>query len=131
MGLSTLLDALERTLSSALEVGPLRAFHAHLEPVHIVRHLERLLDRHALVANGGVIVPHEMLVLLNPADESRLRSAGRNLAADLAGRVQRSVRARGKTVLGPIVVRINPDPRVPVGRIRTEVIHIALPETDE
>jgi hypothetical protein len=122
MSLSTLLDAIERTLSSALEVGPLRALHARLEPVHIVRDLERLLDRHALVTANGIVVPHQLLARLNPADEARLSAAGRNLAKDLAAHLQRAAKARGRTFLGPVTVQLEGDASVPAGRIRSEVI---------
>jgi hypothetical protein len=130
MGLSTLLDAIERTLSSTLERGPLRIFQARLEPVHVVRHLERLLDRHSLVTDDGVIVPHEMVVRLNPDDESRLMSAGSNVPADIAARLQRSMRTHGRRVLGPVSVHIEADSSVPVGQIRAEVIRSDPPETD-
>jgi hypothetical protein len=54
-----------------------------------------------------------------------LNAAGRNLASDLGGRVQRSARATGKLLLGPLVIRIEPDASVPIGRVRSEVIPIA------
>jgi hypothetical protein len=130
MGLSTLLDAIERTLSSTLERGPLRIFQARLEPVHVVRHLERLLDRHSLVTDDGVIVPHEMVVRLSPDDESRLMSAGSNVPADIAARLQRSMRTHGRRVLGPISVHIEADSAVPVGQMRAEVTRSDPPEMD-
>jgi hypothetical protein len=122
MSLSTLLDAIERTLSSAFEAGPLRVLQARLEPVHIVRDVERLLDRHVLVTDGGPVVPHQVQVRLHPSDVARLSAAGRNLEADLAVRVQRAVRARGMTVLGPVVIQIQPDDSVASGRVRSEII---------
>jgi hypothetical protein len=122
MSLSTLLDAIERTLSSALETGPLRVLQARLEPVHIVRDIERLLDRHALVADGGVVVPHQVEVRLHPSDVTRLSAAGRNLETDLAARVHRAVRARGRTVLGPVVIQIQPDDSVAIGRVRSQIM---------
>jgi hypothetical protein len=125
MSLSTLLDAIERTLSAALEAGPLRVLHARLEPVHIVRDVERLLDRHALVTDGGIVVPHQAQVRLHPSDVSRLGAAGEALEADLAARVQRAVRARGRRVLGPMVVKIAPDDAVAVGRVKSEIISVA------
>jgi hypothetical protein len=128
MSLSTILDAIERTLSSALEAGPLRALRARLEPVHIVRDIERLLDRHTLVTAGGIVVPHQVEVRLHPSDAARLNAAGRNLASFLGQRVQRTARASGKLLLGPVVVRIEPDANVPIGRVRSEVIPVALGE---
>ena len=124
MSLSTILDAIERTLSSALEAGPLRVLQARLEPVHVVRDIERLLDRHGMVTAGGIVVPHHVQVRLNPSDEARLSAAGRNLASDLAARVQRSVRAGGKTLLGPLVIQIEPDSSVPTGRVRSHIVPV-------
>jgi hypothetical protein len=122
MSLSTFLDAVERRLSATLEVGPLRIFRARLEPVHIVRYLDQLLDRHTLVTSGAVIVPHEVLVRLNPADESRLSEAGADLPADIAGRLERSLKSQGKTLLSPMIVRLESDPMVALGQVRGDVV---------
>jgi hypothetical protein len=129
MSLSALLDAIERTLSSALESGPLRLLRARLEPIHIVRELERLLDRHALVTAGGVVVPHQILARLNPADEARLSAVGRSLALDLATHLQRAARRRGRSFLGPVVVQLEADTNVPIGHVRSEVIPDGVPDT--
>jgi FHA domain-containing protein len=122
MSLSTLLDAVERRLSATLEAAPLRIFRARLEPIHVVRYLERWLDRGALVTTGAVIVPHDIRVRLNPTDHVRLMAAGNQLEHHIAARLERAVRSQGRTTLHPIIVRLESDVSVPLGQVRAEVM---------
>jgi hypothetical protein len=122
MASTKVFDALERVLSAAIERGPLRLFRARVEPLHVVRALERLIERHRLVGPRGVVVPHAFRVLLHPSDYERLIAAGTGLRDELAQQLGRHARRRGWRMLAPPVVELHPDERVPSGQVQVDLL---------
>ncbi|MFN0073081.1 MAG: FhaA domain-containing protein [Chloroflexota bacterium] len=119
-----ILDAVERALSSTIESGPLRLFRARLEPVHIVRKLERILEQHALVCSRGTVVPHELVLRLHPTDAARLTAAGHQLPEVLSRQLERAIRRRRHTLLGPITLQIKSDSMVRQGQVQADVTRL-------
>ena len=114
------LAALERFLERLLERPSARLFHVRLEPVQVLRKVERAMETGRRATAEGTIVPDRYLVRLDPSDIAGLDGAGATLAADLADGALRFARAHGYRLLARPRIDLVPDPQVASGDVAVE-----------
>lgn len=131
MALPAILDAVERALQTVMEQGPLRAFRARVEPVHVVRAVERAMSRHELVSARGVLVPSSYTVRLHPTDLERFQAMAQALVAELEARVAESARLRGRILLATPSITIHADACLPRGRVVAEARETISPAEEQ
>ena len=109
------LAALERFFERLFERPSARVFGARIEPVQLLRRIEREMESGRLATAEGAFVPDRFAVSLHPSDLAALGSAGSGLAADLADEALRFARAHGYRVHRRPRVDLVPDPRIDRG----------------
>jgi hypothetical protein len=109
------LAALERFFERLFERPSARVFGARIEPVQLLRRIEREMEAGRIQARDGTIVPDRFAVALHPSDLSALGAHGSSLAADLADSALRFARAHGYRLHRRPRVDLVPDPRVEPG----------------
>jgi hypothetical protein len=88
------LAALERFLERLFERPSARFFGARLEPVTLVRRLERVMDEERRAGADGMLAPTRFTVEVSPADAVALARIG-TLEEDLAAAALDHARRRG------------------------------------
>lgn len=88
------LAALERFLERLFERPAARLLHVRLEPVTVVRRLERAIDESRRVGADGTIAPTRFTVRVSPGDAAALAAIG-TLEEDLAAAALEHARRRG------------------------------------
>ena len=106
------LAAVEHFLERLFERQSARLFRTGIRPVVILRRLERTMEDARTREGGRTIVPHRLVVRLNPADLQALRASTPELASYLADGALAFARHHGYTLLDRPVVTIRPDPAV-------------------
>jgi hypothetical protein len=114
------LAALERFFERLLERPSARLFRARLEPVAILRRVERSMESGRLASAEGTIVPDRFTVRLNPADLAGLGGAASDLASRTADGALRFARAHGYRLRERPRIDLVPDPRVDRGDLVVE-----------
>jgi len=109
------LTALERFFERLFERPSARVFGTRIEPVQLLRLVEREMEAGRLHAPDGTIVPDRFAVTLHPSDLSALGAHGPTLAADLADAALRFARGHGYRLHRRPRVDLVPDPRVEPG----------------
>ena len=110
------LAALERFLERLFERPPARLFGAHLEPVTLVRRLERAMDEERRVEAGGVLAPTRFAVRVSGSDAALARLP--NLEDDLARAALDHARRRGYRIPERPIVAVLVAPELALGEVR-------------
>jgi len=109
------LAAVERFFERLLERPSARLFHAPLEPVAILRRVERAMEEGRVSGDDGTVVPDRFAVRIHPDDLTGVAAADPTLAADLADGALRFARLHGYRLRRRPRVDLVPDPRVASG----------------
>jgi hypothetical protein len=110
------LAALERFLERLFERPPARLFGAHLEPVTLVRRLERAMDEERRVEAEGVLAPTRFAVRVSESDAALARLP--NLEDDLARAALDHARRRGYRIPERPIVAVLVAPELTLGEVR-------------
>lgn len=110
------LAALERFLERVFERPPARLLGARLEPVTLVRRLERTIDEERRAGLDGLVAPTRFAVAVNPADAAALASM-RSLEDELAEAALEHARRRGYRIPERPTVSLVGDPAVEPGEV--------------
>jgi hypothetical protein len=111
------LAALERFLERLFERPTARLLGATLEPVTLVRRLERAVDEDRRVGADGLLAPTRFTVEVSPADAASLARLA-TLEEDLAGAALEHARRRGYRIPERPTVALVGSPTVEPGEIR-------------
>lgn len=114
------LAAVERFLERLFERQSARLFRTGIRPVVILRRLERAMEDGRVRDGGRTIVPHRLVVRLQPDALAALRASTPDLAATLADGALAFARHHGYTLLDRPVVSIRPDPAVEPTDVRID-----------
>lgn len=109
------LTALERFFERLFERPSARVFGARVEPVQILRHLEREMEEGRRTSPDGTMVPDRFAVAMHPDDLAALASKRPDLARELADDALRFARAHGYRLRQRPRVDLVPDLRVEPG----------------
>ncbi len=112
------LAALERFFERLFERPSARMFGARVEPVQLLRHIEREMEQGRRAMPEGTMVPDRLSVMLHPSDLAALGSVRPGLAVELADDALRFARAHGYRLRQRPRVDLVPDPRLEVGDSR-------------
>jgi hypothetical protein len=114
------LAAVERFLERLFERQSARLFRTGIRPVVILRRLERAMEDGRVRDGGRTIVPHRLVVRLQPDALAALRASTPDLASTLADGALAFARHHGYTLLDRPVVSIRPDPAVEPTDVRID-----------
>jgi hypothetical protein len=112
--------ALERFFERFFERPSARIFRAHLEPVAVLRRIERTMDTDRHQTTEGTLVPDRYTVRLHPADLAALTREAPTLPADLADGALRFAKAHGYRLRARPRIDLVPDPRIASGDLVVE-----------
>src|SRR5512142_3277963 len=120
------LAALERFFERLFERPSARLFGARLQPVQLLRRVERAMETARLTTSDAVLVPEHIVVRLHPDDLATFGGEANELATDLADGALRFARAHGYRLRGRPRVDLVADPAAqagdPVAEARFEVL---------
>jgi hypothetical protein len=114
------LAALERFLERLVERPSARLFHTRLEPVAILRRVERSMESGRRTTSEGTVVPDRFTVRLNPADLAALGGAAPDLASQTADGALRFARAHGYRLRERPRIDLVPDSSVVAGDLAVD-----------
>jgi hypothetical protein len=112
--------AVESFLERILERPAARLFHAHPQPVHLERRIERVMTAHKMVRGGHTYVPSRYRIILNPDDLVALREATDQLPDDLADAILARARAQGYWLVARPEVLLVPSARITQGDLEVD-----------
>ena len=94
-----------------------RAFKSGLRPVELGRRLIREMDDNRSVGVRGdtTLVPNSFTVALSDSDLQQFEGVHDSLTRELADAAREHARDEGYSFMGPIEVRLEPDPRLHTG----------------
>lgn len=114
-----ILDRFEQSLDKLVNGAFAKAFKSELQPVEIAAALQQEMDeRAAIVSRNRTLVPNEFTVAISPEDSERLSNYADAVTSELATLVAEHANEQRYTFLGPIVVRLRPDPDLRTGMCR-------------
>lgn len=101
------LQDFERRLEGAVEGFFARAFRSGLQPIDLARAIQRYAQDNRHVTEDGVVVPNVYHLAISSRDADRLSTYGEQLAAELAGLVERTATEKDWRLRGPAQVDID------------------------
>ncbi len=113
------LATLERFLERLFERPAARLPGARLEPVTLVRRIERAIDQERRAGPDGMITPTRLTVAVSPADAAALATLG-GLEADLAEAALAHARRRGYRIPERPTVAVVGSAGVAPGEVRVQ-----------
>ncbi len=120
------LAALERFFERLFERPSARLFGARLQPVQLLRRVERAMETARLTTSDAVLVPEHVVVRLHPDDLATFGGEAADLAVELADGALRFARGHGYRLRGRPRVDLVADSAVergdPVAEARFEAI---------
>src|SRR4051812_17375693 len=93
--MTAILGQIERLLERAFEGPSQRLFRTRLQPVELARALGRTMAAEAQIEPGGLLIPNQYRVELNPSDFQRYAGSRAALERDLAAHVMQQAQRRG------------------------------------
>jgi len=112
--------AVESFLERILERPAARLFHAHPQPVHLERRIERAMTAHKMVRGGHTYVPSRYRIVLHPDDLVALREATDELPDDLADAILARARSQGYWLVARPEVLLIPSARIAQGDLEVD-----------
>ncbi len=128
------LQRFESRLQGMYDGGFARVFKSELQPTEIASAVQREMDdRAAIVAQGRTLVPNDFVAEISRADCDRLQVYADNLGIELATLAREHAREQGYSFVGPVRIRFEGVPELPVGtfRLRSGVIRGTTVEDGE
>ena len=101
------LQDFERRLEGAVEGFFARAFRSGLQPIDLARAIQRYAQDNRHVTEDGVVVPNVYHLAISSRDADRLSTYGEQLAAELAGVVERTAAEKDWRLRGAAQVDID------------------------
>ena len=112
------LAAVERALERLFERPSAKLFRLKLQPIQVLRQVERAMEGERRRVGGRTLVPEELDVHLNPADLEAFESVAAEIAAELADGALAFARAHQYAVAARPRVTLRADPSIPSGEVR-------------
>jgi hypothetical protein len=128
------LQRFESRLQGMYDGGFARVFKSELQPTEIASAVQREMDdRAAIVAQGRTLVPNDFVAEISQPDYERLQVYADNLGIELATLARDHAREQGYSFVGPVRIRFEGVPELPVGtfRLRSGVIRGTTVEDGE
>jgi hypothetical protein len=113
------MSRVERFFERLVERPSARLFRTKLQPVQILRRIERAMEAERGAEGRRGLVPDQFIVHLNPADLAGLIPAD-EVASELASGALSFARARGYSLRERPRVTLQPDPRLRPGEAEAE-----------
>lgn len=123
----SVLSRFENALGAFIEGGARRLFRSKVQPVEVIRALERAMVGRRIVVPDSILVPNRFEARLNPVDYAELAALNGAVEREAAVHLERTVRERGWRSSAPIVVQLVEDPAVGRSRVLPEVIFDEAP----
>jgi hypothetical protein len=112
------LAAVERALERLFERPSAKLFRLRLQPVQVLRRVERAMEGERRMAGGRTVVPERLEVHLNPKDLEAFEGVAGEVAAELADGALAFARAHGYAVGDRPRVTLRADPAIESGEVR-------------
>jgi hypothetical protein len=107
----------EKKVEGAVSGVFARAFKGDVQPVEIAARLQRELDAEAkLLSRDKRLVPNEFAIGLSQHDYDKLAPYSKTLSAELSSALKSHADEMGYVFNGPILVHLDLDERLPLGR---------------
>jgi len=127
-----ILERFEKRVEGAVNGVFARAFKGDVQPVEIAARLQRELDAEAkLLSRDKRLVPNEFVVGLSPHDHDKLTPYSKTLSHELAGELKAHAESMGYVFSGPVMIHLELDENLPVGRFTVDSEAVAGVETDQ
>ncbi len=118
------LSAIERTLERMFERPSVRIFRTKLQPVQVLRRVERAIEAARQAADGVTSVPDRVVVRLHPDDLAAFEGLEHELAMELADGALAFARAHRYTLRAAPNVILRADRRVERGDVGVDVTEV-------
>jgi hypothetical protein len=116
-----ILQRFEKKVEGAVNGVFARAFKGDVQPVEIAARLQRELDSEAkLMSRDKRLVPNEFVIGLSQHDHDKLAPYSKTLASELAASLKSHAESMGYVFNGPIMIHLEADESLPVGRFTVE-----------
>jgi hypothetical protein len=117
------LQRFERRLGGLVEGAFAKVFKGGVEPVELAGALARECDDRKAISATRSLVPNEFTITLSSPDYQRLSPYSQALGEELATLVREHAAEQRYTFVGPVIVRLEHDPELPLGiyRVRSAV----------
>lgn len=116
----------EKKVEGAVNGVFARAFKGDVQPVEIAARLQRELDAEAkLLSRDKRLVPNEFMVGLSQHDHDKLAPYSKTLTSELSGSLKEHADSTGYVFNGPILIHLELDAGLPVGRFTVESAAVA------
>jgi hypothetical protein len=126
-----IFERFEKKVEGAVNGVFARAFKGDVQPVEIAARLQRELDAEAkLMSRDKRLVPNEFVVGLSQHDHDKLVPYGKTLTSELAGELKSHATTMGYVFNGPIMIHLELDPALPVGRFTVDSDAVAGVDAD-
>lgn len=112
------LAAIERALERLFERPSAKLFRLRLQPIQVLRRVERAIEGERRTIGGRTVVPDQLEVHLNPTDLAAFEGVAAAVAAELADGALAFARAHGYAVTGRPRVTLRADPAISAGDVR-------------
>lgn len=114
------LRTLERFIERLFERPAARLFHARLQPVQILRRVERAMEAERLSGPDRTLVPNRLRVRLHPSDFESIAGFAETLAGELAEGALRFARAHRYALVDRPRVELTVDEAVEPGDVEVD-----------
>jgi hypothetical protein len=112
-----IFERFEKKVEGAVNGAFARAFKGDVQPVEITARLQRELDSEAkLMSRDKRLVPNEFIVGLSQHDHDKLAPYAATLTKELAVELKSHAGIMGYVFSGPILIHLELDTNLPVGR---------------
>jgi hypothetical protein len=126
-----IFERFEKKVEGAVNGAFARAFKGDVQPVEITARLQRELDAEAkLMSRDKRLVPNEFIVGLSQHDHDKLAPYSKTLTKELAVELKNHASAMGYVFNGPIMIHLELDQSLPVGRFTVASEAVAGVEAD-
>jgi len=122
----------EKKVEGAVNGVFARAFKGDVQPVEIAARLQRELDAEAkLMSRDKRLVPNEFVVALSQHDHDKLAPYSKTLTRELASSLRAHAESMGYVFSGPILIHLDLEAELPVGRFTVESKAVAEVQAEE
>ena len=124
------MSRVERFFERLVERPSARLFRTKLQPVQILRRIERAMESGRGADGRRGLVPDQYVVHIHP-DDLALLTAPEQMAAELASGALTFARSHGYALRERPRVTLQPDPRLRSGEVEVDATASPLPEVPE
>jgi Protein of unknown function (DUF3662)/Inner membrane component of T3SS, cytoplasmic domain len=124
------MSRVERFFERLVERPSARLFRTKLQPIQILRRIERAMEARRGAEGRPGLVPDQFIVHIHPGDLATLTSPDQ-VAAELASGTLTFARSHGYSLRDRPRVTLQPDPRLRPGEVEVDAALSAVPEAPE